>query len=86
MDRTRKRHLLEGPSKCARCGTEMIGGYLKVPVDTVFINSWQSCKSSNLQAQICPVCGHVELQATCPQDLARHDISDEELEALADEE
>lgn len=71
---------------CPHCGTEMIQGYLEGPMDTIHIESLQSLKGSPLQALICPACGHVELQATYPEDLARHDISDEELGALSGEE
>ncbi len=71
---------------CPHCRTEMIQGYLEGPVDTIHIASLQSLKDSPLQVLICPACGHVELQATYPEDLARHDLSDKELDALSGEE
>ena len=66
--------------KCPHCGTKMILGYLGVPEKRVNVHSEQSLKSSPLQAVICPDCGHVELQAISPEDLARHDYPDEEVD------
>jgi ribosomal protein L32 len=65
-------------TRCPRCGTETIPGYLRVPGDTVYIQSERSRRFSALQAVICPGCGHVELRATCPEDLSRHERPDEE--------
>jgi len=67
---------------CPRCGAKMIQGCLRGGGDVVYIKSLQSLEASSLQALICPACGHVELQAAHPEHLARHDISDEELDAL----
>ena len=67
---------------CPRCGTEMIRGCLRDSLDVVYIEAWQSPKGSSLQALICPDCGHVELQATHPEYLARCDVSQEELDDL----
>ena len=53
-----------------RCGIEMIQDYLKVPGDTVYIQSLQSPEGSLLETLI------------CPEKLARHDIPDEELDAF----
>jgi predicted RNA-binding Zn-ribbon protein involved in translation (DUF1610 family) len=64
--------------KCPLCGTETIRGYLRVPGDTVYIQSERSLRFSALQAVICPDCGHVALQAICPEDLSRQDRPDEE--------
>lgn len=62
---------------CPRCGTHMINGHLKDPVNAIIVESLCSLETSTLEALICPACGHIELQATHPEDLARHDISDE---------
>ena len=72
----------EIPVLCSCCETEMIQGCLKVPIDRVYIESSQSREGSLLHALVCPVCGHVELQAIHPENLIDHDISDEELDAL----
>ena len=73
---------VEIPVLCSCCGTELIQGCLRVPMDRVYVESPQSCESSLLQALVCPVCGHVELQAIQPENLVDHDISDEEIDAL----
>jgi hypothetical protein len=70
-------------TQCPRCGSQMIQGSLKGPVETIHIESVQSLEDSPLQALICCACGHVELQATCPDRLAHHDISDEELDCFS---
>jgi ribosomal protein S27AE len=70
---------------CPRCGTPTIRGHLKDPVNAIIVESLCSLKSSNLEARICPACGHVELQATHPEDLARHDISDEEPDSRSED-
>jgi len=69
----------ESGMSCPRCGTTMIAGHLKDPADVILIESLHSLESSSLQAWICPECGHVELEAADPEDLARHDISAEDL-------
>lgn len=68
---------------CARCGTQVIIGHLKDPVEPIIVESVCSLETSTLEALICPNCGHVELQATHPEDLARHDISEDEPDAGA---
>jgi predicted RNA-binding Zn-ribbon protein involved in translation (DUF1610 family) len=65
--------------KCPHCGMKMVPGYLRASGDKVYIQSEQSLEDSSLQALICPDCGYVELQATCPEALAQHHFSDEEL-------
>jgi predicted RNA-binding Zn-ribbon protein involved in translation (DUF1610 family) len=64
---------------CPRCGTAMLIGRLQDPVNVIYIESLCSLKSSSLHAWVCPACGHVDLQAVDPQNLACHDISDENL-------
>jgi len=69
------------PVPCPHCGEGMIQGYLRGPLDTVYIESVRSLEGSPLQALIYPACGYVQLQAARPEDLARRDISNEELDA-----
>jgi hypothetical protein len=64
---------------CPHCKIPMISGHLKDPANVIYIESLCSLERSSLDAWICPTCGHVELQAAHPEDLARHDISDEEV-------
>jgi predicted RNA-binding Zn-ribbon protein involved in translation (DUF1610 family) len=75
----------ESTIPCPRCGSPMIPGHLKDPVNVVTIESLCSLETSSLEAWICPECGHVELQATDPQDLAHRDISAEDLRGKRDE-
>ncbi len=67
---------------CPRCGSSMIRGMLRGPVETIHVESLQSLEDSSLQAMICPDCGCVELQAANPEKLARHDLSDEEIDGF----
>jgi hypothetical protein len=64
---------------CPRCNIPMLTGHLKEAVNVVHIESVHSLRHCSLRAWICPACGHVELQAIHPQDLARNDLSDEDL-------
>jgi predicted RNA-binding Zn-ribbon protein involved in translation (DUF1610 family) len=64
---------------CPRCGAGMIPGHLRDVDKTVYVESLRSHTSSALQALICPTCGHVELEAIQPENLAHRDMSDEEL-------
>jgi hypothetical protein len=59
----------------------MIAGQLRESAKAIHIESLCSMESSSLDAWICPACGYVELYATHPEDLARHDISDEDLDS-----
>ena len=67
---------------CPHCSTEMIQGRLRCAKEVIYITSPQSLRGSTLQALICPACRHVELRAVHPEDLTRHDFSEEELDAL----
>ncbi len=67
---------------CPHCHTGMIQGRLRCAKQAIYITSPQSLRGSTLQALICPVCWHVELRADHPEDLTRHDFSEEELDAL----
>jgi hypothetical protein len=70
---------------CLHCGTLMILGHLKDPANVIHVESLCSRETSSLEAWICPACGHVELHATRPEGLARHDLSDRELGVDEDE-
>ena len=65
---------------CPRCGSAMIRGMLRGPVEPIHVESLISLEDSSLHALICPDCGCVELQAANPKRLARHDLPDEELD------
>ncbi len=67
---------------CPHCKTEMVRGNLRSAADVIYVTSFQSLKSCSLRALICPACGYVELQATDPEKLTRHDFSNEELDAF----
>lgn len=67
------------PRLCPRCGMKMVAGHLASSWGKVFIESEQSQDDSSLQALICTDCGHVELQAVCPDALAHHNFPDAEL-------
>lgn len=67
------------PVLCPRCGRKMVPGYLTSARDRIFVQSEQSLDDSSLQALICTDCGHVELQAVCPEALSHHNFSDQEL-------
>jgi predicted RNA-binding Zn-ribbon protein involved in translation (DUF1610 family) len=69
----------ESAALCPRCGTLMITGHLRAPANVIFVESLFSTRDSSLTAWICPACGHVELEATHPERLARHDIADRDL-------
>jgi hypothetical protein len=70
---------------CPRCAVPMIAGHLKDPGNVIHVESLSSMECSSLSAWICPACGRVELQATHPEKLTRHDLSDEDLNAGRDE-
>ena len=70
------------PSTCPICGTQLIVGKLKGPVDTIHIESQKSLDQSLLQALICLACGHVELHASNPEKLDREDITKEDLDCI----
>lgn len=72
--------------QCPRCGSQMVPGCLQAAVEIVHVGSLQSLEDSPLEALICLACGHVELQATCPENLVRQDISEEKLDWLLGEE
>lgn len=65
--------------KCPRCGASMVPGYLRIAAETAYVVSMQSLESSPLQVSICLGCGHIELQALCPENLTRQDITDQEI-------
>jgi len=60
----------------------MILGYLKVGVDSICVESYQSKLESSLEALICPACGFIELWAGSPKNLSHHNISDTELKDI----
>jgi hypothetical protein len=64
---------------CLRCKTPMLAGHLKEATKIIHIQSLHSLEHCSLHAWICPACGHVELQAIHPEDLAHNDVSDEDL-------
>jgi hypothetical protein len=64
---------------CPRCGIPMIAGQLRDPANVIHIESLCSLEGSSLDAWVCPACGHVELHASHPEDLAHHDIWDQDL-------
>jgi hypothetical protein len=64
---------------CPHCRTTLVKGYLKDIRDPVHIETLRSLGRSDLQALICPTCGHVELQALHPENLMHRDISDQDL-------
>jgi ribosomal protein S27AE len=75
----------ENSCLCPRCGTEMIPGRLKVPMNQVYVVSYESMDNCSLEALICPECGHVELQAIHPEKLSCHDNADPEKEIIPEE-
>jgi hypothetical protein len=72
----------DGSFQCPHCGTLMVQGTLRGLGETIHVETLQSLEDSPLRALICLACGHVELQAIRPENLTRHDITDEELDCL----
>lgn len=68
----------QDPVECPKCGTPMLYGRLKGPVETIHVESLRSLEDCVLEALICPACGHVELHAAQPERLDHKDISDDE--------
>lgn len=64
---------------CPQCGAEMVEGFLHDALEIVHVESYKSFSSSGLRAWICPVCGHVELEAVEPKRLDQEDLSPEDL-------
>ena len=60
----------------------MISGYLKVGIESISVESYQSNFNSALQTLICPACGFIELWAGSPKNLGQHHRTDKELKNI----
>lgn len=72
-------HNGEGGPTCPNCEITMLKGSLTGPVDRIHVESLQSYEGSDLEAYICPECGHIELEARSPEKLAHEDFTEDEI-------